>query len=288
MGTIMASPANRHLIQAMQAEQSGFPPIDPDDAHLVQITDTHLSAVPDTRLRGIDPAHTLAAVFELATPWLDTADHILLTGDLTHDGRIEGADHLRSLLDPFGKPFSFLPGNHDNPTTLERALGDRPACWPWQVQIKEWDLISLNSSIPGREGGELGGAQRERLAELLGTDTSRPTLIALHHHPTPVGSPWMDAMGLADGDALLELLQRHPQVRGVLFGHVHQLFDTRIGCLRVLGTPSTCMQFKPNSHSSRSDQRLPGFRWLILGADGTIETGVERLKAWPDNIAPTP
>lgn len=255
-------------------------------ALLVQITDTHLSETPETRLRGIDPTRTLQAVIELATPWLHRADHIVLTGDLTHDGRMRGAHRLHTLIAPFGKPLSHLPGNHDDPATLAQALGGDPGEWPRRVRIQGWDLILLNSRLPGCDGGRIGEAQREQLAEWLQQASQRPALIALHHHPVPIGSPWMDAMAADDGEQLLTLLRQHPHVRGVLFGHIHQRFEAETAQLRLLGSPSTCMQFEPHSTSSHSDRRLPGFRWLQLGADGSIDTGVERLSAWPDGAAP--
>ncbi len=256
------------------------------DALLVQLTDTHLCAQPGTRLRGIDPERTLAAVVALATPWLQRADHVVLTGDLTHDGSVAGARRLGALLEPFGAPISHLPGNHDDPATLCAALGGQPEAWPRCVRIQGWDLILLNSHVPGQEGGWLGAPQRDQLAAWLDDAPQRPTLVALHHHPVPVGSAWMDAMVLADGDALMELLRPRPWVRGVLFGHVHQRFEAREGQLSVLGSPSTCMQFEPRSTTSHSDRRLPGFRWLKLRADGTLESGVERIAAWPDATAP--
>lgn len=265
----------------MQATQSN-----PADALVVQLTDTHLSATPGSRLCGIEPARTLEAVIELAAPQLGAADHIVLSGDLTHDGSVAGARHLRSLLASFGRPFSYLPGNHDDPAALAEAFGGRADDWPRRVPVQGWDLILLNSRVPGREGGRLGDAQRERLAALLRAAGTRPVLVAVHHHPVPVGSPWMDVMALSDREPFLALLHRHPRVRAVLFGHVHQGFDVRVDGLRVLGSPSTCMQFEPNSRTARIDRRLPGFRWLKLHPNGEITTGVERLTRWPDDLAP--
>lgn len=263
------------------------PPPARREALLVQITDTHLSASPAARLRGIDAARTLDAVIELAAPWLHAADHLVLTGDLTHDGSSEGARRLHTRLTPLGIPISHLPGNHDDPVTLASVFGGRSDGWPRLVSVKGWDLLLLNSCIADQEGGRIGGPQREHLAALLSSgDENRPALVALHHHPVPVGSAWMDAMALDDGAQLLELLARHPRARGVLFGHVHQTFDERIGSLRVLGSPSTCMQFEPHSRDSRSDHRLPGFRWLNLRDGGEIVSGVERLTAWPDHNPP--
>jgi len=43
-------------------------------------------------------------------------------------------------------------------------------------------------------------------------------------------------------------------------------------------TPSTCVQFTPNSKDFSLDSLSPGWRTLELFNDGTFETHVERLK----------
>lgn len=85
-------------------------------------------------------------------------------------------------------------------------------------------------------------------------------------------------MGLRDGAALLEQLRHHPEVRGLVSGHVHQASDQSLGGLRLLTTPSTCAQFLPGSEDFALDTRPPGWRWLELHADGRIETQVHWLE----------
>jgi Icc protein len=101
-----------------------------------------------------------------------------------------------------------------------------------------------------------------------------PVLVCLHHPPVPVGSAWLDGVGLQNGAALLEVLDRNPQVRGVIAGHVHQEFDQQRGALRLLTTPSTCAQFTPRMQHCVMDQRPPGYRRLSLHEDGTLATRV--------------
>jgi Icc protein len=87
----------------------------------------------------------------------------------------------------------------------------------------------------------------------------------------------MDTMMVANADAFQAVVGRHPQVRAVVFGHIHQAFDNRIRGVRYLGAPSTCAQFLPGAAESAVDERPPGYRWLRLGRDGRVETGVERV-----------
>ena len=94
----------------------------------------------------------------------------------------------------------------------------------------------------------------------------------------PVGSAWLDEVGLDDADALLSVLGRHPAVRGVLWGHVHQVYDQEHGGVRMMGTPSTCYQFVPGQDLFGLEDSAPGYRRLRLHPDGRIESRVARLE----------
>jgi Icc protein len=71
--------------------------------------------------------------------------------------------------------------------------------------------------------------------------------------------------------------------RGVLLGTVfalacvHAYLAAERGGLRLLGSPSSCIQFAPDSEGFRLDEQAPGLRWLELHADGRLETRVERV-----------
>ncbi len=77
----------------------------------------------------------------------------------------------------------------------------------------------------------------------------------------------------------------YPQVKGLLWGHVHQSLDkdypTAFGQLQLMATPSTCIQFKPKSSYFALDAKQPGYRLLELKPDGSILTNVYRV---PGNL----
>jgi Icc protein len=139
----------------------------------------------------------------------------------------------------------------------------------------------LDSHIPHRSEGRLGEATLTDLDATLGSHPENPTLVFLHHPAFAVGSPWIDCMGLEDGEPLLVLLQRHPQVQALSAGHVHQAFDARRDGLRLLTTPSTCSQALPDQDTWVSDTKGPGFRWFELSAEG-MKTGVLRAEGPPE------
>ena len=51
-----------------------------------------------------------------------------------------------------------------------------------------------------------------------------------------------------------------------------------------MATPSTCVQFLPQSATFAVDNAAPGYRWLSLYEDGSLETGVERISEIPGAV----
>jgi Icc protein len=146
-----------------------------------------------------------------------------------------------------------------------------------------WRFVMLDSVIPGQEGGRLAADQLALLEEALAT-TGRPTLVCLHHQPVDVGSAWIDTMAVENPDPLFEIVDRHPQVRGILWGHIHQTFEGRHRHVRLMASPSTCVQFTPGMDDFRVDEEPPGFRLLALLPDGTIRSEVVRLEEVPQGL----
>lgn len=244
---------------------------------VVQITDTHLGRREGGRLLGVDTDQSLAEVLKLVAA-RDSVDLILATGDLADDGSIEAYRRLRSLLRGFPSPVYCLPGNHDQRDQLEAVLtAGEPLVNV--IEAGTWQLVLLDSQLPGEVGGKLGTQQLDALAHILEQASARSqhVLLCLHHHPVPVGSAWLDEQIVADADRLFEMVAQCSGVRGMLWGHVHQVIETTRDGVKLMSSPSTCVQFEPDSERFRASDLSPGYRWLDLYPDGRIETGVERV-----------
>lgn len=125
--------------------------------------------------------------------------------------------------------------------------------------------------------GRLSSESLTWLDQELSQFNHTPALIALHHPPFRVGSDWMNDIGLRNAEELFEVCDRHPHVKLVLFGHIHQEFSHQRNQVHYLGTPSTCIQFKPNSPNFSLDEEQPGFRLVTLYPDSNWHTRVERI-----------
>lgn len=250
---------------------------------VIQLTDSHLFADPAGTLLGLTTRRSFEAVLALAIERSAPVDTLVMTGDLVHDGSPDGYRYLRQALEATGLPCFCIPGNHDQRDRMEEYLGPRNVADLSVRRLGAWNLIFVDSTTPGEDGGWIAGHQLDELEHRLANDAA-PSILFLHQHPLPVESAWMDTMDVRNGAALLALCERHPAVVAVVFGHIHQEFDGRHAGARVLGAPSTCVQFLPGSQSFALDPRPPGYRELLLFPDGRVETRVIRLSDYPEPI----
>jgi Icc protein len=251
---------------------------------LVQISDTHLCSDPGRSLRGINTQECFKAVLEYASDHLAEANHIVITGDISHDESYESYSFISQELKNYKGTKSFLPGNHDDVELIFKVTSCSP--WPTLDEVGSWSIIGLNTQVEGKSEGYLDLEQLKRLRELLSQNTHRNILLALHHPPVSLGSEWMDNISLKNQTEFRSLVSDYKQVKAVVFGHAHQEADKVYNDVRWLCCPSTCVQFLPNTETAYSDERLPGYRWLRLYKNGSLETGVERIAEWPPGNGP--
>lgn len=254
---------------------------------ILQISDLHLFADPMVELKGICTRGRLEGVLAALRAELPRAELLIVTGDLAHDERLETYQALRELLADWLPRVRILPGNHDNRGFIRQAFGDIVlSAWERNVfsdSVGNWRLIGLDSHIPGAVAGELGAEQLAWLEQQLAAaepafgKTAQPTVLFLHHPPISVGSPWLDQIGLTDAPALWELLDRFPSVKLICTGHIHQELTITRGGVVVLATPSTGVQFRPETESLVVDNLPPGYRLLELEDDGSMRTRVIRV-----------
>jgi len=240
---------------------------------LIQFTDLHLSPEQSGRVRGVDTRDSFRRCLAHARRHAAPADALLLTGDLAQDD-VRSYHALVEILAGETTPVHCLPGNHDLPEQMARVLGMAPFDLSPVLRYGDWTIVLLDSAIPGIHHGELRGDSLAFLDEVLARFADTHALVVLHHQPVPVGSAWLDSIGLVDAGALLGVVSRHRNVRGLLWGHVHQAFDEVRDGVLLMATPSTCFQFVPQRDDFAVDDRPPGYRRLDLHPDGRIDTEV--------------
>lgn len=262
----MAQPG--HSIQSVEVKD----PV----VRLVQLTDTHLCQQRGGTLLGMDTDHSLQAVIDQVRAERPTIDLLLGSGDLADGGAQEAYMRLRDYFDDLCVQNCWLPGNHDGLPEMEAAGASR-LCR--EVRAANWQILLLDSQVPGEVGGNLGASELDFLDSALAAAQAQGlySLVCLHHQPVTIGCTWLDEQMVSDADAFFSVLDQYQQVRAVLWGHVHQEIDEQRGDVRLLASPSTCVQFAPGQERFKADDLPPGYRWLDLHDDGRVETAVSRV-----------
>ncbi|NEX22517.1 phosphoesterase [Thiorhodococcus mannitoliphagus] len=248
---------------------------------LLQLTDLHLFGDPHGQLLGITTRGSFEAVLELALSSDAQPSAIVVSGDLVHDETPAGYRYLRETLKRTDLPHYCVAGNHDDVGLMQEHLGSAALGSVALRRLRSWNLVFLDSSVSGQEGGHLTAAQLNQLQDLL-EENRAPTAIFLHHHPVPIQSAWMDTMGVDNGSELIALCDRNPHIKALVFGHIHQSFSAKHGECSILGAPSTCFQFLSGSKDFAIDDSPPGYRELTLYPDGSLATKVVRLEHYAE------
>ncbi len=246
--------------------------------NLVQITDPHLHASQDGTLLGMNTQKGLDHILDRIQAEQDHIDLVLATGDIAQDGSVEAYRRFIQLMQPLNAPMRWTAGNHDKRDNMKTAQEGHESVGRPFYAFDNWVVVLLDSTVPGKVYGHLAEDQLALLDQQLTQHADKHALVTFHHHPCPMGSVWMDKIGINNPDALQAVLNRHNNVRCLLWGHVHQASDRIINDIRHLSTPSTCVQFTPESTDFAVDDIGPGYRWLQLMPDGQIETGLTRIE----------
>lgn len=205
---------------------------------------------------------------------------VLLSGDLSEDASAASYQRLKDYLARVDAPLCALPGNHDDDAVMQGYFPEGPWAGPRVVSAGSWLLVLLRSSRAGRIDGVLDEEDLLFLQALLSrSEHSRndhPMMLALHHQPVPVGSPWIDRYGLQCAEGILGLVETEQRIRAVVWGHVHQAFQAPLGHAQLLACPSTAVNSLPEMEKFREDPAGPACRWFELHSDGKLKTGLLR------------
>jgi 3',5'-cyclic AMP phosphodiesterase CpdA len=255
---------------------------------LCQISDTHIKAGRKKAYGIVDTAGLLEDCVRHVLALPQRPDAVIVTGDLVDWGRPDEYALLRELLQPLfdALPVYLMPGNHDDRDNLR-------SCFPEHGYLRQWApfvqyaiddhplrLVALDTLVPREGCGLLCESRLQWLEHTLAAAPTRPTVVALHHPPLPIGNRELDAIALADGCELLRLLAATPRWRGLVFGHVHQHWQGVApgrAAEPLLGCTSTICPFgqvQPSPHGRAAD---PGGRLLELAPTGDIR---HRLLRW--------
>lgn len=247
---------------------------------LAQISDPHLGEPP---IGDAKPKKSLREVIAAIEALPNPVDAILVSGDLAEHAAPEEYALAAELIGRLGVPFHVLPGNHDDRATMRAAFdlpGEPDAPLDYAADLGPLRLVVIDSTIPGEDRGDFEAGQLEWLEAELASAPEQPTIVAMHQPPLVTGIAEWDGviMTASDRGALAAVIERHPQVRAIVGGHLHRIVVSSLAGRPVVVAPSTFVQARPNFETEKVKLR-DHFRGFLLHVlrDGELSTQVEIL-----------
>ena len=216
---------------------------------IAQISDSHILArtsdQPVASLRADCLRRTVADINR------QRPDAVVFTGDTVQHGAPEEYAVLRELLAPLDAPLYLVPGNRDEKTALRMAFRGL-SCWPeagpflhYTVEEHPLRLVAVDSTSPGERKGVFCPSRQAWLDGVLLEQPKRRTIIFIHHPPFDVGNHYVGGYRRPEeAAALAEIVGRHPQVAGLLCGHVHWPVEIRWAGTEARITPSIAVDVR--------------------------------------------
>ncbi|PMN90220.1 phosphodiesterase [Enterovibrio norvegicus] len=220
-------------------------------SRVIQLTDIHL--VPrQQRVSKVLDTYTLfeQAIEKIADdlPRLGHVDAIVVTGDVSDNGDEESYRDFHSIISRLNLPYVVIPGNHDKREAMVSAIDGLSACGETGelnsvYALEAFDIIALDTVIPGSGAGALSDNTLAFLESALATHSEKPALIALHHPPFDSGIQFMDNIGLKGRDEMARILTQSPREKRVICGHLHNSIVCNMGNATVLSAPGVASSF---------------------------------------------
>jgi len=251
----------------------------------VHISDTHFHPDPGY-IEPVAPHSARAstvALIEAVNTLPMSIDFVLHTGDVVHHPQ-SGSDYTGALalLSQIRHPVHYLPGNHDNLALFQSHFLGEPdyrisAHYDTQFAVNGVQVVLLDSHAPADESGAFGYLADEQLAwidAICAASDARPLVVGVHHHPIPLGAPWIDTMVLTNGMRLHEsLLKARQRLRGVFYGHIHESVVTMRDGIAYFSAQSAWFQTRTWVGAEapvRDTLQNPGFNLVTLTENDTF------------------
>lgn len=245
---------------------------------IIQISDLHLLKLRYESNTGIPPAYVLEAILRQIRTLDPIPSAIILSGDISDAFYPDSYYLMDRMMMPMELPYYWLPGNHDEVTVmaqLESQLSvENDKCF----QLGNRNIILLNSVIPDDMAGRLSPESLQFLVDSLAANPGMPTMLFLHHHPVWVVEK-LEPYKLLNANALFDILEVHPQVEAVFFGHVHVVSETLHAGVRYLSCPPACFPYR--QIDTHTKHMIPGYRIIDWDDSGAWNSQVKLLPLEP-------
>ncbi len=228
---------------------------------IAQLTDTHITVpkneIGDCYVKLEALRNCVSAINKLNT----VPDVVIHTGDLVHNGSDEEYRLTKSIMDKLRVPYFITPGNRDTVTaliknfSLQSYQNAETAVLQYATNILGYRLIASDTSTENNNLGFLDFQRLAHLDNLLNEQPERSTVIFMHHPPINLSNSEPlkhEYENYRMVENFSEIIDRHPQVVGILCGHIHRYLTAWINATPLVVMPplSKSLCRDPASYSS--------------------------------------
>ena len=256
---------------------------------IAHVSDLHVGRAPSTE----------RACYSLVAALLDAAiDHVVVTGDVTHNGRLDELIVFRRIFGPLiaAGRLSVVPGNHDRlGDDVGRNLmggGKRVDMVPLPgVHLVRIDSTGAHNRSRIAAHGVLDGNDLDMIDNALDkAPAGHLVALALHHHPLPLPEEtlvervaqalgWPNAAELAAGRELVARAQGRCDL--ILHGHRHiprmqVLFPDGDRPLRLHNAGSSSEQVRARIFQIEQGRLVTTPSWLAPVGERVVDDRGER------------
>ena len=211
------------------------------------ITDIHLVPIKSDKLYNIYIYDLFATIIDTIKQNELAYDFVVLSGDLADKGCPESYKLLCHGLSVLTIPCYWVAGNHDDLEVIQGVSADWQLLNDKSFTQKGVHFTLLNSVVKDEDGKNKARGKLEK-PELTFLDTdllqysNLPCIIVLHHPPVFSGT-WKDDKMLKNYDEFFDIIDKYPNVRLVLYGHQHQVFQSERNNVIYYSPPAASFQF---------------------------------------------
>ncbi|MBB6431631.1 metallophosphoesterase family protein [Algisphaera agarilytica] len=236
------------------------------------LSDPHIDTAESKVVKGVNMAEHLTEVIHRLRAATQRPEHVMINGDCAL-GSGETGDYalLRRLLSPMEDEqwsVRLALGNHDHRERFIEGLGRSSeiyrtfgrhhqairghgnSVWLILDSLRETDEVA----------GELGPVQRQWISDQLdqieASDPTARVFLLTHHQPEDPKDPDDDGYGLADSNALIDLLWNRRQVKAIFHGHKHAWGIREANGIHIVGLPATSYVFKDGEQPGYVEARV--------------------------------
>ena len=217
---------------------------------IIVMSDIHLTSN-GSKIIGLDPIKKFESALKHISHTHSDAIHLVLTGDLAHNGTVTEYEILKDMLVNINIPVTFMMGNHDCRKNFCKVFPfvklDEFEFLQSALYFKEhallcMDTLNSNHSIDTKHHGFLCERRLSWLENQLELVKGKKVILFMHHPPCPVGFKAMDKIRLINADEFFKILGKYKNIIHIIAGHIHRTISGNIRGYSFSIFKSTCHQ----------------------------------------------